>query len=141
MVPFDKKLVVFGGAGTYISSIKMRLSFNDVQIFDTETEKWLKEPEIEGAPRKRMNHAASMFGGIMLIHGGSNTEQKKVMNDFAMFDMEKLKWIDCKVYIDPHHRIDDKHFSYDNTNENMIGFRQMHTMTSIYDQEYYNENY
>ena len=101
MVPYDKKLVVFGGAGTYISSIKMRLSFNDVQIFDTEQEKWLREPEIEGAPRKRMNHAAAMFGGIMIIHGGANTEQKKVMNDFAMFDMEKLKWIDCKVFTDP----------------------------------------
>jgi hypothetical protein len=36
MLPYDKKLVVFGGAGGYVTTIKMRLSFNDVQIFDTD---------------------------------------------------------------------------------------------------------
>lgn len=61
MILNDKKLYIFGGAGPYISSIKMRLSFNDIHIFDTETERWLKEPDIEGAPKKRQNHAAGIF--------------------------------------------------------------------------------
>jgi hypothetical protein len=30
MVPFENKLVVFGGAGSYVKTIKMRLSFNDI---------------------------------------------------------------------------------------------------------------
>lgn len=30
-----KWLVIFGGAGSYIQSIKMRLSFNDLHVFDT----------------------------------------------------------------------------------------------------------
>ena len=74
MLAYDRKLVVFGGAGAYMQTVKMRLSFNDVHIYDTEGEQWLKEAEIEGAPRKRMNHAASILGSMMLVHGGFNTE-------------------------------------------------------------------
>jgi len=40
MIPYDKKLVIFGGAGGYLTAIKMRMGFNDVNIFDTETELW-----------------------------------------------------------------------------------------------------
>ncbi len=53
MVCYGRKLYVFGGAGPYIASIKMRLSFNDLQVFDTDKECWLKELDIEGAPKKR----------------------------------------------------------------------------------------
>lgn len=74
MLAYDHKLVVFGGAGAYIPAIKMRLSFNDVHIFDTQSELWLKEPEIEGAPGKRMNHAAGILGSMMIVHGGFNTD-------------------------------------------------------------------
>ena len=66
----------------------MRLSFNDVHVFDTVEEQWIKEPEIEGAPIKRMNHAASILGGIMVVHGGFNTDQRKLLNDFGIFDLE-----------------------------------------------------
>lgn len=71
---YDNKLIIFGGAGSYIQSIKMRLSFNDLHIFDTLNETWLKEPEIEGAPRKRMNHVACVYGCLLMVHGGFNTE-------------------------------------------------------------------
>lgn len=93
MLPYDRQLVVFGGAGGYVTAIKMRLSFNDVQIYDTDLEQWLKPPEIEGAPRKRMSHSASIMGGFMLVHGGYNTDQKKLLNDFGLFDLETQKWI------------------------------------------------
>ena len=71
-----------------MQSIKMRLAFNDVKIFDTETEQWLKEPEIEGAPSKRMSHSACILGSMLVVHGGFNTEQKKVLSDFGVFDLE-----------------------------------------------------
>lgn len=71
---YDKKIIVFGGAGTYMSAIRMRLCYNDIHIFDTESEQWLKEPDIEGAPSKRMSHSSSILGGLMLVHGGFNTE-------------------------------------------------------------------
>ncbi len=38
MLPYDKKIVVFGGAGSYMTAVKMRLCFNDIHIFDTTTE-------------------------------------------------------------------------------------------------------
>jgi len=45
--------------------------------------------------------------------------------------------IDGKAY-----RIDDKHFPYDQpTDETMIGFRQMHTMNAIFDQDHYDDMY
>lgn len=74
MMAYDRKIIVFGGAGPYMPAIKMRVCYNDVHIFDTDSEQWLKEPEIEGAPAKRMSHCASIFGGFMLVHGGYNTE-------------------------------------------------------------------
>lgn len=36
MCQYQNKLYVFGGAGPYINSIKMRLSYNDVQVFDVD---------------------------------------------------------------------------------------------------------
>ncbi len=106
MVQYNDKLVVFGGAGTYISSIKMRLSYNDLFIFDTQTECWLPECDIEGAPRKRMNHGCSIMGCLMLVHGGFNTEQKKALDEMKCFDLEIMKWVDTRVYFEGN-RIDD----------------------------------
>lgn len=119
MLQYGRKLIVFGGAGSYLQSIKMRLSYNDVSIFDTDNEVWLNPPLIEGAPNKRTSHSANIFGGLMLVHGGYNTEQKKMQDDFALFDLEKLKWTILKVYItsdtdDYIHRIDDQQLNYDN---------------------------
>ena len=91
-----------------------------------------------------MSHAASIMGGFMLVHGGYNTEQKKLLNDFGLFDLETQKWIQNKVFNTVEgtklvHRIDDKHFHYDEVDPNVIGFRQMHTINAIYDQEYWSD--
>ncbi len=48
----------------------------------------------------------------MLVHGGFNTEQKKLLNDYGLFDMDLNKWIYCRVF-ENDSRIDDKHFNYD----------------------------
>jgi hypothetical protein len=145
MLPYDKKLVVFGGAGGYLPAIKMRMSYNDVHIYDTEEEMWLKEPEIEGAPSKRMSHCASILGGMMVVHGGYNTEQKKILRDFGIFDLENQVWLLNKVYkqeADGHFvRIDDQHFPYDQSDPSVIGFRHMHSMNAIFDSEYYEDRY
>lgn len=106
MITYQNKLVVFGGAGSYIQSIKMRLNYNDIQVFDTKKECWLEPPDIEGAPRKRMSHSTSTLGCIMLVHGGFSTESRKVLDDFNLFDLKLMKWIDTKVYQDDR-RIDE----------------------------------
>lgn len=100
----------------------MRLSYNDVQVFDVDEEQWLKEPDIEGAPKKRQNHIAGILGSVMLVHGGFNTEQKKVLNDIGLFDIDTHKWINAKVFYNGE-RIDDKHFAYDASQDFHIGFR------------------
>lgn len=48
----------------------------------------------------------------MLVHGGFNTEQKKVLNDFGMFDIELGKWINLRVYVNGE-RIDQNQYPYD----------------------------
>ena len=83
---------MFGGAGSYVSSIKMRLSFNDLLIFDTKminangmqgTWTKTKSADNEGeVPSKRMNHTATILGCVMVVHGGFNTERKRILNDF-----------------------------------------------------------
>ena len=44
-----------------------------------------------------MNHVAGTLGCLMLIHGGSNTETRKVLGDFNLFDIELGEWIRCEV--------------------------------------------
>ena len=58
-----------------------------------------------------------------------------------MFDMERLKWIECRVYIDGDTRIDDRHFHYDSLHHNFIGYRQAHSINAVYDSEYYLEQF
>jgi hypothetical protein len=41
---YEHYLVVFGGAGPFLRSIKMRMSYNDVFIFDCNTERWWTAP-------------------------------------------------------------------------------------------------
>lgn len=108
MVKYQDKLVVFGGAGQYIPSIKMRVGFNDIQIFDLSNELWMKEPDLDGAPKKRMNQAASLLGCMMLIHGGLNTESKRLMEDMKVFDIELMKWVDTRIYNKNEQRVDNK---------------------------------
>jgi hypothetical protein len=84
------------------------------------------------------------MGGFMLVHGGYNTEQKRLLNDFGLFDLENQKWIQHKVFNAPEgtkiiQRIDDKHFHYDEVDPDVIGFRQNHTINAVCDQEYWND--
>lgn len=99
MMVYDKKIIIFGGAGAYMPAIKMRMCYNDIHIYDTDAQQWLKEPEIEGAPKKRMSQCASILGGFMLVHGGFNTEQKKVLNEFGLFDLELSRWVQMRLYL------------------------------------------
>lgn len=103
-IAFDDKLVLFGGAGPYLKSINMRTSFNDVCIFDTKLEKWwssdedIKEEKALRPPAKRMNHAADLFGSLLVIHAGYNTEAKTVLEDFAAFDVELKRWVQLYIH-------------------------------------------
>ena len=62
-------------------------------------EKWLEEPDIHNPPKKRMNHSASIMGCIMMVHGGFSTEAKQVLDDYQLFDIEAMQWIDTRIFI------------------------------------------
>lgn len=106
--------VVFGGGGAYNQQAKLRLTFNDVKIFDTckfsiidnfvvsktwETDNFIIEENgdiLQEAPKRRMHHAADVYGCMLVVHGGFSGEEKLVLNDFAIYDLSKnfeLKFI------------------------------------------------
>jgi len=43
-----------------------------------------------------MAHAAAIYGGCLLIHGGYNGQNDEIFQDFVMFDIGLAKWIRCK---------------------------------------------
>ena len=57
----------------------------------------------------------------MLIHGGINTETRKVLGDFSLFDIGLGEWIECEVSEDPALE-----------NPPPLQVRQMHTMEAIF---------
>ena len=65
-----------------------------------------------------MNHVAGIMDNKMIIHGGANTETKKILADFGVFNLEKGIWM---------------HPVLDNEGQH-IGQRKMHTMQSYGDQ-------
>jgi hypothetical protein len=34
----------------------------------------------------------------MLVHGGINTESKRLMDDMKVFDIELMKWVETRLY-------------------------------------------
>jgi N-acetylneuraminic acid mutarotase len=87
MSTYDGQIAVFGGSGKFYKDIKIRETFNDLWIWDTFTDqKWDKIESFGISPLKRMGHAGDTLGGVMLVHGGFNTEAKVVLDDFNLYD-------------------------------------------------------
>jgi len=42
------------------------------------------------APKRRMHHAADVFGCLLVVHGGFSGESKMVLNDFSLYDLSKI---------------------------------------------------
>ena len=124
---YKEYLVMFGGGGNYIAKIKKRESFNSLFLFDLNNEKWINTEELSLAslatseivepPAKRFNHAADVLGCFLLVHGGINGEEKEILSDFALYDLERHMWMQVHE-----HRL---------TPKRSVGYRFMHTMTSF----------
>lgn len=98
---YRDKVVLFGGSGAFIREIGLRMSFNDLWIWDTKcTDKnkgWKQIIDKGEMPRKRMQHAGACLGGIMLVMGGFSTEAKTVLDDFNLFDCQKENWLKVRM--------------------------------------------
>ena len=97
LVAYDDRLILFGGSGPYMASVKMRASYNDVWTFDTKKWEW-SQIETEGnCPKKRINHVACRLGCIMMTNGGFSTEGKIMLDDFNLYDIELNRWLNVVV--------------------------------------------
>ena len=77
----------------------MSASFNDLWCFNTNEKQWI-EIEPDGVmPKKRISHVSGFFGCIMLTHGGFNSEAKKLLDDFNLYDVQLNKWLKVTVYL------------------------------------------
>eukprot|EP00347_Sterkiella_histriomuscorum_P009141 403342363 len=136
---YKNMIVLYGGAGHYINSLKCRYTFSDLRMFDLETNKWIemdfsRESEIVGSvqPRKRMNHASTIFGSMLLTHGGLYQEEGQMLGEFQIFDFEQKRWIQAGVncYQDIGKgqimRVQSRH------RKDLNLKLQLHTMVSIY---------
>lgn len=91
--------MLFGGAGEFISSVGLRIGFNDLWTFDTESpnRSWMLCNEKGFLPKKRMYAASGVMGCVMIVVGGFNTEAKVVMDDFNLFDFRLNSWLPVKM--------------------------------------------
>lgn len=49
-----------------------------------------------GPPTRRCHHAADVYGGCLVVHGGVYCEDNKVLDDFSMFDIALGMWVEFK---------------------------------------------
>ena len=72
----DRYLIMFGGAATYLKSIKMRLCLNDLYMYDVNDNLWTRINDQPLTPKSRMGHVSQVFGSMMLVQGGFSTDTK-----------------------------------------------------------------
>lgn len=71
-----------------------------------------------GPPNRRAEHAAEIYGGCLVVHGGLYGEDNRALDDFALYDIAMGMWIRFK---------EPKRSRQRNT----IGARCFHTMTAV----------
>lgn len=81
------KAILFGGWDT-------PKCYNDVFFLDLALMEYIKPSVIGIAPCPRSWHSSTMLAGNqLLIHGGFDGANNKVLGDSFMFDIEKLTWL------------------------------------------------
>lgn len=93
---YGNKLVLYGGSGPYISHIKSRRCYYDIFQFDTIEKRWFEDKSpIKGqqSSYKRINHAGDVLGCILAAFGGYDGEQKKILDDLVLYDIEEHAWV------------------------------------------------
>lgn len=69
--------------------------------------------EAHHIPKQRMHHAATIYGNILFIHGGMNTDDKYIYDDYFFYDIQAFEW---------------KEINYENNIISKIGARRQHTI-------------
>ena len=84
IVTWNNKLFLFGGTDG------MRW-YNDVWLYDPNTNTWTNQECIGFIPTAREGHAAALVGDVMYVFGG-RTEEGKDLGDLAAFRIPTKRW-------------------------------------------------
>jgi len=98
MTAFGKLLYLFGGGVWDDKLSNWTKKFNEVSIFDTESESW-SAPNIRSNLRPSVGTNASAFGlgAALYVYGGGLLEKKSVTKDCFRLDLVSLEWTTVKV--------------------------------------------
>jgi len=87
MIPFGKKLVLFGGG----CGEQWDKKFADIHVFDTTTSIWTK-PVVTGSAPVCTFTAAFAMGVFMFVFGGQSLYDNNLTNDLYALDTVALTW-------------------------------------------------
>jgi leucine-zipper-like transcriptional regulator 1 len=98
-------LVIFGGIGSYQSSLGPEESFlwNDIQIFDPISERWLRPHVLNSCrsgiqpPRARHSHLSSVSGDRLFVIGGEDASSFWI-GDICVYDLSRRLWVQQLPY-------------------------------------------
>ena len=68
-INYNSQIIIYGGYRRYITSFKVRDTYGDIVIFDTDSLKW-DRPLCSGISTFRRHHTACIIGRHMIVHGG-----------------------------------------------------------------------
>lgn len=102
-VNYNSKIYIYGGYRRYVESFKIRESYGDIAVFDTDSLKWSK-PSWKGISSYRRHHTASIIGFHMVIHGGRD-EKSRLLDSLCAYDLKSNKWLDLPYKGDGHGKI------------------------------------
>ncbi|CAI2386706.1 unnamed protein product [Moneuplotes crassus] len=105
-VVYKSNIYVYGGYRRYIESIKIRETYGDLYVFNTNYLRWDKINS-NGEMTYRRNHICEVVGNYMLVHGGLNNKSK-VLDDIYVFSFKTQFWQRIKIKSKPdavsHHK-------------------------------------
>ena len=148
LTSYRNLIVLYGGAGEFLSSIGLRVGFNDLWVFDTESKEklWKLCNEKGFVPKKRMYHASATIGCVMLVMGGFNTEAKVVLDDFNLFDFRLNAWVNVQMSKANSGQSFRPLSLYDNDpsrlkDPQLLNSRKMHRICAVWDHQWYASHY
>lgn len=93
-----------------------------------------------------MSCSGAVFGGLMLVHGGFNTEAKVVLDDFNLFDFKTQTWLKVRM-VRKQGRLEFSPsclYSNDLTRKKdhlILNERRDHQISAVWDRSYYEREY
>ncbi len=93
--------------------MKSRKAFSDLRMFNLDTHEWVQQDfsrDGKQENKKRAYHAAAIMGGMLVAHGGFNSEENYLYNLIEVFDIQYKKWTIGEIKPPEEDKKKKKHF-------------------------------